>query len=362
MKKASGSEVGMVHGMKVTEIWETDYVKGCLATIKVAGTELSVQFGRSKKLPDGVGDFLPAKVKNGDQVVWDFNEEKSQLKDARGHMFVYADPSGATEHIIGIEGKFPEDNNGRAGICVVIPLVDLVKGTPVKMSDQIIRIGGRTPEELMELKVDLCRQFSKKWVYSSSERLIFQMRREDEEAKKQAEKEARRQEREAKVKLILGREKITVFNAKGQKLFGHPVVDGEWQCLPNKTPVVVFSEIAADGEIVGEPIETFFVAKGKARGKKKSSGLEKGNHQTEVSWEDPARVSIEAEAIILIINDRREPYPMFSKEAAQILCDKGVNSGTVAVVNDPNDDGHYPLISFKKGAMITKGYYPRAEV
>ncbi len=362
-KAEEKKNLGTVHGLKVVDTWETNYVYGRMATVTINGVDLSIQFGKSKRLAEDEGEFLPAKVLKAKHVLWDFTEEKSYYKrGVRGHMFSYKNPqNGEIEHVIGIYGRFPEDH--RIGICTVVPLLDLVKGTPVKMGDQIIRVGGRTLEELMRLKINLCKQIGKSWVLSQEEQAMIRMKREDDQRLHEEEKERRLQEREAKMRSILDRDKVTVFNLDGKKLYGYPVTSDEYPILPNKTPVVVFSGVTKkNGYPEGDPIETFFVSKGRIAGKKKSSGFEKFHHQTGVSWDDPTNVSIEAASIVLVVDGRREQHFMFTPSTLEALRQTGVNSGTIVAVEEPDESGCYPLISLKGDKVKELGRYPRAEV
>lgn len=362
-----------VHGLPVVGGNMTEKVIFVTATAKVAGVDFTINFGKSRKFRDGEGDFLPAKVfKAGEKVpVWDFSDEKKAPGVTMAHFFLFGDSVGEIEYVIGVIGR--TEGEKRLGIMKVIPLADLGKIAIKRPDGSIIRVGGLSEEEALNLKVEVAKQMSWHCHPTLIEREILRVRKiEDGEANRAAhEATVREQEARAKAKEerrlqleslrleIMARKSVTVYTDDGRPRYGRPVTAEEWPVLKHDTKVVLFGKIE-EGVPVGDPLESFTVRKDKNA--RKQGGFAKDWLCDKVFWQKPtasdsALLDRDGKDLWFMIDGRRERQPVFSRATIKQLHEQGVNGGTQFVVNEPDAEGRYPVISLSKKGIKNAGHY-----
>ena len=358
-----------VHGLPVIAGNATANVVFVTAAVKVAGVDFTINFGKSRKISDERAVFLPAKVfKAGEKApVWDFSEEKKSGATI-AYLFLYVNPARDAEYVIGVIGK-PEK---RFEITKVILLADLGRISIKRPDGSIVRIGGLSEEEILNLKMDVAKQIG--WAYhlTSTEREIIRVREIErgavdkekheglvrEQDARQKAREERRQQAEALRKEIMARESVTVYTAEGRPLSARPVTESEWRCLGHDTKVVLFKKIEG-GHPVDDPVEAFTVQKDKKARKK--GGAAKGWRSGEVFWEKPTASNIltdeDGKDLWFIVGEQRERQPVFSMVTIKQLHEQGVNGGTLFVVNEPDARNRYPVVSLSKKGIKEVGRY-----
>lgn len=189
--------------------------------------------------------FLPTRIEKEQEVVWEFSDEREDGIKKIAFLLSHDDGFNLIALISG------------QNVLKVIPLDDLEKCHVIKTTNGRQIVGGRGLLDTLKLKRQIADSLGFVWVPTVTESKLLELRASKasvaaEKNDKVAEKERRRQE-------ILGREKILVYRENGQKIFGIPVVENEWQCLPDGTGVILVSEYDS-GNFKGIS-EAFFVDK-----------------------------------------------------------------------------------------------------
>ncbi len=272
--------------------------------------------------------------------LWSFKDEKENKFEGRGRLVYF---KKIEEPVIYLEN--------REGITKIIPLMSLVNPKSVKLGDTFVNLGGRTIEELAELKKGLAKELDKKALLTQEEKdaleeawLIRKANRkaEKEEAEriKQEEYQKKREERLRKKESILKRSPITVYASNGEILGGIPVVGSEWQILPGHTKVVLVKSFDEETGLPGEPIEAFIV-------KKNDYQREKTRVKNLVFSKRPVVEKIVPKALNKLffkIGAKFVKILHFSQEDAKLLKEQGIDSETMIAVGNPDANGKYCVV------------------
>lgn len=203
---------------------------------------------RNKNFPNLAFMIAKASAPSGKKL-WDF---KSEGFDGYGLLAKVGE-----ETVIALLGKGKEGKVER-----VIPLTDLVSN---KKSDL---------RRMIALKVAAGTFLSRQVLLTSTEELVrkadAKRAAELEEARRQAEIEAREAARKERIAKIMVRQVLTGFTHDNRRRQGIPVVDGEWQSLGHGTRVILVERIGENGTTSGM-LESFQVVK--ERGKNPQKGF-----------------------------------------------------------------------------------------
>lgn len=148
------------------------------------------------------------------------------------------------------------------------------------------------------------------------------VRMEAEESRKAAERQRRAAEHAAKVSAILSRPNVEGFTAQGEHRRGVPVVNKEWEVLPDGKAVV---EVASyDEEGPGEVLEFFYV-------KKSPGGRVSKDKPTPITNHNPMRESsTTATEMVVEVDGNLEIIRVFRDlDAIESLRESGKLSGGV---------------------------------
>lgn len=307
------------------------------------GEYINLELIRSKNIVSG--EFMPSGVFDmlGNNL-WSFREEKEDGFRGRGCLVFF---KKIGEFVIYLENL--------NGITKIIPLMSLTSLKNVKLGDTFVNLGGRTIEELAELKKGLAKELGKKFILTKEERdaldeawLIKKANKkaeyEEEERRRQEEYRKRREERRQKKEAILKRSPITVYTAEGQILGGIPVVGSEWQILPGYTKVILVKSFDEESGLPGEPIEAFIV-------KKNDYQREKTFVKNLVFSKKPKIEKVVPKALdklIFKIGAKFVKILHFSQEDAKLLKERGVDKETMIAVGNIDANGKYCLVSLNE--------------
>jgi len=316
--------------------------------------KLTVDFIKPKSNLHPAAGFLPARVKNGEKVLWNFNEEKDDNFQGVAKL-VYLN-EGTRENKV--RRYFLAYVNEK--LEKVVPLDDLDKEVIKAGDDIVLRLGGLAPEELLERKVRLAEilrlephlEQEEMETLDSIKRVAAEARAE-EEAREAAERKARQERNRAVLTEMMSRGTVTAFRPDGRARWGIPISEEEsqekWVILDNGTAVVVVADLNDPKKV--PPVCSFFVVKSQG-GKCGKKGLLEN-----LSWEDPTRkpaIQAERGVIRIRVNGKPVTLPYLKKgQVAEVLKHEGAR----AVVGNPNSQG-YPLVENRGGVCVTVGHFP----
>lgn len=337
---------GVPKGFTEVKSFATKSREVFVAKIEAEGKEITVEFLRSLKTPDG--SFLPASIRQGEKFLWDFNSEKkngfwglAMLHKGKDELFILL---------------LSNDQ-----LAKVVPIADLLHSVFVKVGDVIKRIGGRDEFALLDLKIALSKELKVEMLLSPEDKKLLASRRKDNDEIREDEKNRRAAEKTARTQRITNRQSITVFDPAGKQLYGTPVVGSEWMMLEARAPVVLVDSYE-DGK-AGNPLEAFFVKKVKGKAPEKI-GL-----KTDLSYKKPAGsnsgdIVVEAGEVRLYMKGHggERTLPYLSSEALAALITSGVNGGTMVAVGDPDADGRLAVVKLvESGKVEPVGHYKPIE-
>jgi hypothetical protein len=279
------------------------------------------------------GRFVPRSIEKNGEFIWHFSTNEKE-EGVNKIAFLLTHEAGF--HLIAvISGNL---------VLKVIPLDDLEKGYMIKTTDGPQLVGGRELLQLVQLKGSVADSLGFVRELSQNEALLLQvrseieMKRTKETVNKGAEKERRRQE-------ILSRNKIFAYRENGQKIKGIPVIEGEWQCLPDGTGVILVAEY--DGKAARNWQQAFYVEKkGSSCGKRNCCPV------TEMPILPKEEVIVMKKQLFFLDDEINEFFTVTGDELEK-LRKKGVNSGSKFAVSY---DGKPPvLIKLTGNEVVTLG-------
>jgi len=299
---------------------------------------------KSKKMPNG--DFLPTNATDlQGKHLWDFRSEEfngfGKLLEFKGEYYIYLEDRQRVIH-------------------KVIPVADLPKLQRVMLGDQALTLGGRDAYELYTLKVTIAEFLCATFVVTEQEHnlisamaKIHQEELEKERLQKQEEREANERAKNQRIANIMAREKITAYTEDGKKRFGLPVINSEWEMLPDNTAVVVVNNL--EEKI---PVEAFFVKKTSNSGRTSKGYLVKVFAEKIAVQKNTPTPNIKASRVIrVLIDGRLTSVVNFSKENFDLLRKTGLNSGTMVSIGEPNANGKYTVVQLKGNECLTVGEF-----
>lgn len=298
--------------------------------------DLLITLGKSKKALSDSAEFLPNWVSKGERKLWTF--DKSYLD-----CFAFLREVAGTPVIVYAT---------REEVVDVIIIADL---------DGTIRLAGgeydwkRPAMDRLQFKLAAANFMGLEPRLSAVELVL--KRRLDEQrraaaaqqsaaiaAKRQRDHEDRIAARAERKRLIMMRDRLTVFSASGEKMTGVPVVNNEWQSLGNGVDCVLVDSY--DNGQVGEVLQHFFV--------KHVGGSHKTQARVVVAYkEDPTKPKL-IEKMGEIVIDREgelDVIACYTRDGLAELKANGLNGGAIRAVWPKNDDGTHMLVSFSKGAI-----------
>lgn len=287
------------------------------------------------------GEYMPSRVFDmlGNNL-WSFKDEKENGFEGRGRLVLFKKISDLVIYL-----------ENREGITKVIPLMSLARFKPIKLGDELLNLGGRTLEEMAELKKGLAKELGRKAIFTKEEDEALEevwlirkanrrAEREEEEARRAEEHQRRKEERRKKTEAILKRSPITVYTAEGQILGGIPVVGSEWQLLPGHIKVVLVESFDEETGLPGKPMEAFIV-------KKIDYQREKTYVKNLVFSKKPVSekvIPVALDKLFFRIGGKFVKILHFSSEDAKLLREQGVDSETMIAVGVPDANGKYCIV------------------
>ncbi len=209
-----------------------------------ADKTVTVEMVKSKK---SRGDFLPAKIKHGQEIIWDFKDEffKGLCK------LVYYQK----KYFIAFISQYR--------IVRVLPLTDL----PViraKTENEVIYLGATPPKELYQFKIAIAKQLRLDCLTNDKEKDFIKKERDFTEKQKQEKREFEKKLRRERLKKLFVRPEIFAYDIiYGQKVRGTPATETEWPCLPHGQAVVLVDFYNQHKRQASQPLEAFLVNKTK---------------------------------------------------------------------------------------------------
>lgn len=319
------------------------------------GEYINLELIRSKNIVSG--EYMPSRVFDMlGNTLWSFREEKENEFKGRGRLVFF---KKIGEIVIYLENL--------KGITKIIPLMSLVSLKNIKLGDTLVNMGGRTIEELAELKKGLAKELGKKFILTKEESdaleeawLIRKANRkaeqEEEILRKQEEYRKKKEEKRQKIEAILKRAPITVYTAEGQILGGIPVAGSEWQILPGYTKVILVKSFDEETCLPGEPIEAFIV-------KKIGYQREKTFVKNLVFSKKPKVEKVVPKALnklIFKIGAKFVNILHFSQEDVRLLKEQGINKEIMIAVGNPDANGKYCVVSLNEegGETVVGAFAP----
>ncbi|MBM4388212.1 MAG: hypothetical protein FJ088_10770, partial [Deltaproteobacteria bacterium] len=283
---------------------------------------LTVDFIKWKENLHPAACFLPARVKNGEKILWNFKDEKDGFQGVvkLAYLNEGTKETGKKRFFLAYVNEKLEK---------LVPLDDLNKEV-IQAGDSVLRLGGLTPEELLERKMRLAEILClephlEEWERAAltEMREVAAQARAEEEARRAAEREARQRRNREVYAEMKGRDTITAFQPDGRKRWGIPISEEEvqekWMVLDDGTAVVVVASL--DDPKAAPPVCSFFI--GKSRGGK----CERKGLLEDLSWEDPTRkpaIQADRGVIRLKVSGRVLTLPYLKKgQAGEVLKHNG---------------------------------------
>lgn len=315
---------------------------------------------RSHKVPHA--DFLIARVTDaaGEKTFWEFKAEKF---DGRGK--IHCDPETEEYFILLLNHHL----NPRHPILErIIPLADLPKATRSKVEEtgDIVYVGGRwNPQQLIAVKERIARELGFGCAITKFEQSLREtMRRRQAaqeaalRAQQEADAQARREAQEARRQEIFSRPTITVWTvADGKKRWGIPVTEEEWETLPKDTGAVLVKKYPDDQL---EVIEAFFVHKtpGGRCSKRAVAPVTLERPVKQFSGQTKARPEIQILRGFLVQMGKQEVYVAHvDKQNFNLMKVRGMNSGTLVALGEPDDKGRHQVHEFKDDGVYIIGMF-----
>lgn len=294
-------------------------------------------------------NFAVAKIFNAGKQLWTFQQAQF---DGIG---LLAKAAGVT--VIALVGK------GKYGkVERIISLQSLVGHQPLGIRARI------------QLKKAAANFLDRDYILSHTEENIDRKDQEvariaaraaEEEARQErlrldAAEEAARVEREnlrlERIQALLARGKITGYTADGQKRFGHPVIETEWQSLSNGTYVMLVDSIDEDGTI-GAMKESFQVVK--ERGKSPQKGSFAVVSAQKHSRTDACTITFPPIRVTMIemSDDFFEVGLYSSMDAIRLARANGLNSGSYVAVLEQDEERKILVYSVRSDGIDTIGKF-----
>ncbi|MBP6868783.1 MAG: hypothetical protein KBC16_01600 [Candidatus Pacebacteria bacterium] len=250
----------------------------------------------------------------------------------------------------------------------VIPLTSLVSNKPVGLRELI--------KGKMGAAIDLdCRyrltEDEGKVVKIDEGRMHAEMVRKDREAserrnsardaekiRRQEEARAQEAEREKRVALIMIREIVTGYTALGERRYGTPVLEAEWQSLPNGTFAILVDAIGEDGK-VGKLLESFKIVKQAGR-----QPMKVMTSQLAARQEGPTEIPEELQPTGTVLVEIKDDFFNVGLYASKDLINRawkaGLNGGAYVAVDDRDADGKLVVFTVTKetGAKKVGSFIP----
>lgn len=263
-------------------------------------------FKSIKSGPKGL--FLPTKIEKDQEIVWEFSDERED--GVKKIAFLLSHDDG-----FNLIGLISGDN-----VLKAVPLDDLEKCHVIKTTNGRQIVGGRSLLDMLKLKRQIADSLGFVWVPTASESKLLKLRAS--KAVAAPEKNDKNVERERRRQVIFGREKIMVYRENGQKIWGIPVTDSEWQCLPHKTGVILVAEY--DDGSFKNPTEAFFVDKSRSMPRK-----DKACQVTKTLPKKSNDVApVEMTRQLFQFGDIIDEFPLVTGETLEQLRNQKVNSGS----------------------------------
>lgn len=333
-------------GIKVIEIIPADVENGkkhdiCIGVISAGGIDLSIRLGKSllANLEPDKAEYIINSIVEVDEdgkkeFLWSFRQEADGLK---GVARLYDLENYGW--VIALVGRFKEQVNKSWGITKVIPL-DALLGNIYN------------PTELTRLKIYLAKALDEHYVLSDEEWGL----RKKYLKEKDISKTQRRKEWIDRQQQVRARRKIQVFNVDGLRLYGIPVTDDDLEYLPDSTPVIIVSSYDDETGDVGELLEACFI-------KQARSGPRKVGSKIGLTWDEPEEEIapfVEAEPISLVVDGKEGSFTLFSKAGMDSFYRNNFSMKATVAIDEPDDEGRYPLIRITRKKSRVLGYFPRA--
>lgn len=279
------------------------------------------------------GRYVPFSIEKEKETIWAFADEK--VGDVKKIAFLLTHDKGF--HLISI---ISGDK-----VLKVVPLDDLEKGHVIQTTSGRQITGGRSVLELFHIKGDVADSLNFVRHVSALEEKLMAAHKESfkvEKSDKAAEKERRRQ-------AILARPKISGFREDGKKITAIPVVENEWQCLPNETGVILVSKF--DGTAKGM-IEAFFVGK---KGSSCYKVLPCFVSEKPVAAKKDAEAPLEITEEIFSFGGRVDAFQTVSGKTLDLLRQRGVNCGSQFAVRYESNPDQPVLVALRGNEVVTCG-------
>ena len=183
--------------------------------------------------------------------------------------------------------------------------------------------------------------------------------RDAEKIRRQEEIRAQEAEREKRVALIMIREPVTGYTALGDRRYGTPVLETEWQSLPNGTFVILVDAIGEDGK-VGTLLESFKIVKQPGKTPKKAMTSQLVAAKQEGPTEIPEELLPIGTVLVEMKDDIFKVSLYSSKELINEAWKAGLNGGAYVAVDDRDANGKLTVftVTTKDGPKKVGAYIP----
>jgi|GEM_PF-1876350 len=324
-----------LEGFFLIEVKDSSTVDVECGKVKVGEQEFMVDMIRRKGMS---ADFLPAKVYLDGKEIWNFPSEK--YSGIARLLFIH------NEYVLVFINKNRQVEN-------VVPLADLPKIRKIYVNGRKMLIGGRGVYELFKFKAAAAKQLKLEYLKTNEEQTFIQLNNKLESEKKEAARIARADERKRWLDLVFSRPEVNGYSEEGGKYYGTPIVEGEWQKLPDGSRVVLVETYNDEDNTHGDLIEAFFVKKGhNGRPEKKGAKIVFAKRPEK---EEPV---IEAKGVEFFkIDSAVVEACIFCKEDIASLNNAGLNSGTYVALEGADDQGRYQILRLSEGKSEPVGIF-----
>jgi len=228
----------------------------------------------------------------------------------------------------------------------VIPTLDLMKDKVRESTEIALFVGGRKLADLIYIKKSIARQLGMRYVFSDDEKKYLtaqqklktkRMEAEQKLAleKKQEEYKEKIRNKKGRLSNLISREEIKVMGPNGEKLWGIPVVETEWEVLPVDTKVIGVERYEKDMGLEDmKPFEAFVTGKtvsGKCVKKRLTVAM---LPKLKAIKEPMVKV---LGVLIFEIDGKSEEVQLFSQNGLDVLRKNGLNNGTIVAIGAQED-------------------------
>ena len=296
-------------------------------TIICGGQSFQVTLMRHKDFLHS--EFRPSKIMLGGKQVWSF---KDQVFEGHGLLAQAGD-----DIVIALIGK------ASSAIDKIVSFSSLAGGGALTVDARIdMKVAAATFLDCRPVLTDIERRFSD--IRAARARLA----REAEQQEQLQQKLQRRLQRRGE---ILGRETVTMETFDGQQRYGHPVIEGEWQCLESGTYVVLVDD-------KGLPIESFIVKTGDGKPPRKFAAKLAVSDKVSTLTQKvtPALPQSIGTELFELGDDAYEISVYTDMNAIRAHRAAGMNGGTKVAVPLP-EKGKYALYAVRHDGIDTLGKF-----